>query len=108
MVNVVITELDLESGNHKRFICFDLDDGKSFCYRSRTSFGAFFHSPKNRNKSSKYLYSAHFKDEHDQSIIRLEKQLPNFFQDISTTEVKNIWEFYKLIGYNYKNQKWLI
>jgi hypothetical protein len=59
MIEIVVTELGInkENQDHRRFIHFDLDDDKDFCYRSRVSHNAFFHSLRTRrNRNSRYLY----------------------------------------------------
>jgi hypothetical protein len=88
---------------------FDLDDGKSFCYRCRTSFNTYFHSVKKYNcKSNGYLYYTKQDIEYDIELASWSKALGfNPHENIQIIELKNIWEFYKLIGYDYKTKKYL-
>lgn len=103
--------------NHNRYIRFDLDDGKDFCYRSRVSHTAFFSSNykrKARNRSDKYLYHSKHLNEFQidldvwAKMMKEHPNLPDIYSSIPVVNVKNIWEFYKLIGYNYKTKKWTV
>jgi hypothetical protein len=100
----IITEIDLSNGcKHTRYFRFPLDGGKEFCYRSRTSYNAFFNGMKKRNytKPRHYLYAG--KDEEEFEINKRMRLIENpEFIDVSS-----IWEFYKLIGFDYKNNKWI-
>ena len=102
--------------NHNRYIRFDLDDGKDFCYRSRVSHGAFFNNykGKKRNRTDKYLYYAkhlrEFQIDLDvwAKMMKEHPDLPDIYSSVPVVTVKNIWEFYKLIGYDYKTKKWIV
>lgn len=111
----VFTEIDMRSGcKHLRYIRFHLDDNKNFCYRSRTSINAFAHSMKQRNyypnvKNAELLYHLQQWDDLVASNELLKKALggkETFFDKVPVIDVKNIWEFYELVGYDYKKQKW--
>lgn len=103
---IFATEIDLRNdlefpfGNPVRYIKFPLDDGKyPICYRSRTSYNSFAHGSKDRNyspnkKQAKFLY-----------CCRHEEEIREFYK-IPIVDVKNIWDFYNLIGYDYKNKKY--
>jgi len=114
-IQIVVLEMALDKdASHRRYIKFDLDNGKNFCYRSRVSHDAFFHSIKKRNKNKKFLYTSKHEDEHQIDINlwnKMMKQRPTL-QDIYATvpvvHVQNLWEFYKLIGYNHKTKKWIV
>lgn len=98
---------------YKRYITFDLDDSKIMCYRSRVSYNAFFHSMSDRNKTPNYLYIAKTEKEHQidievwDSMMETYPDLTDIYRTVPVTDVKNIWEFYKLIGYDYKAKKWI-
>lgn len=113
-IQIVVLELALnEDHTHNQYIRFDLDDGKDFCYRSRVSHGAFFHSAKQRNRNKKFLYTSKHDNEHQISIDHWREMMnkyPNLtdiYASVPIVHVKNLWEFYKLIGYDYKSKKWL-
>jgi hypothetical protein len=113
--NRVVTEIDLQAGyKHRRYIKFDLDDGKGFCYRSRMTHNAFFHNYKTkRNQTDQYLYHAKSEAEHQMTIdvwaesMAENTNLPDIYSSVPVVTVKNVWEFYKLIGYDYKTKKWI-
>ena len=100
---------------HNRYIHFDLDDGKDFCYRSRVSHTAFFsnYKRKARNLSDKYLYHSKHLEEFQidldvwAKMMKEHPDLTDIYSSVPVITVKNIWEFYKLIGYDYKTKKWL-
>ena len=87
--------------DHRTYYRFDLDDGKNFCYRTRMSFNAFFHSIKDRNVSNGFLYHTDRKD----SIEKIAKIFDDY--PVNWIDCKNIWEFYQIIGYDYKTKKYL-
>lgn len=90
---------------------FELDPKGGWCYRSRTSHNAFFHSTKGRNwfpnsdwSTWEVLYSSKDQREIDFEVkilkdcgVRLE---------INYIECESIWDFYKKIGWDYKTKKW--
>lgn len=99
---IVASEIDLKDGcKHLRYIRFPLDDGKyPICYRSRVSYNSFAHGMKGRNycpnqKNAKLLYHC----DHEEMKTWMD---PN----VAIIDVQNLWEFYKLIGYNYKTKKY--
>lgn len=111
-IQIVALELAMTGGHaYNRYIKFDLDDGKNFCYRSRTSHDAFFHSTKKRNRNGNLLYTSRHEDEHQMDIdhwhktMRKHTDLPDIYTKVPVVHVKNLWEFYKLIGYDHKTKK---
>jgi hypothetical protein len=104
MYNIVFTEIDLKDGcKHKRYIRFPLDSGKDFDYRARMSYCYFASGLKKRNwrpshKKPEIVYSGHREDEWKVSYA------PHNMAPV--VDVGSIWEFYDLIGYNYKQQRW--
>lgn len=113
-IQIHVTELT-RPGKHTRYIRFDLDDGKDFCYRSRVSHAAFFHHYKKmRNLNDKFSYiSIHmnqFQIDLDvwAKMMKEHPDLPDIYSSVPVVIVKNIWEFYKLIGYDYKTKKWIV
>ena len=114
MIYVHVTEIDRSNSKHNRYIRFDLDDSKDFCYRSRVSYSAFFHSYKRmRNHTNKFLYISkqvyEFQIDVDTWDYMMKKNpnLPDIYSSVPVVTVKNLWEFYKLIGYDYKTKKWI-
>ena len=93
---ILCMQIDRHTNEHVRYITFDLDDGKPIlCYRSRVSYSAFAHSLKRRNCSKKHLYVC----DHARDRARfMQKNVPMI-------EVPNLWDFYKLIGYDYKRKR---
>jgi len=83
---------------------FDLDDNKSFCYRSRVSINAFFNCNYKRFKNEKYTYWQLDEIDFD-SWQRFCKKYKKPFPKI--VKKKNLWDFYKTIRYNYKTKKYL-
>ena len=96
---IIAKEISLVTYEHLRYIRFDLDTGKGFCYRSRVSYDYFAHGLKNRNKKpGKLMYICEHEDEL-KGFGRIDPAIP-------LIDVPNLWEFYKFIGYDYKKQKW--
>lgn len=116
-IMIVASEIKRGGSIPRRFV-FDIDDGKGFCYRSRTSSNAFFHSLKQRNwRGGKELnnydvlyHSQSLQDfqwhvEHFRSALaQVDKPLPEGYDTL--IELPNLWEFYKAIGWDYKTKKW--
>ena len=110
---VVVSEIK-RGGDIPRRFKFDLEDGKAFCYRSRTSSNAFFHSLKKRNWRGKgtntFSLLYHFQGfedfTHHTEIFRkaLAGTLPEGYDTL--IELLNLWKFYKEIGWDYKVKKW--
>ena len=104
MYNIVFTEIDLKDGcKHKRYIRFPLDSGKDFDYRARMSYTYFASGLKKRNwrpnsKNPHTVYSGNREDEWNMVVGR--------YATAPMVDVGSIWEFYDLIGYNYKQQRW--
>lgn len=112
-MNLVAYEIQLSGCKHTRYIQFDLDDGKPLCYRSRMSHNAFFHGFKTqRNRNSRYLYTYKHLEEHRwtmESWKRTMSQHPeikDIYGSVPVVTVKNLWEFYELIGWDYRKKKW--
>jgi hypothetical protein len=113
MIPMVAIEIDSSSGEDK-FTCaieFDMDNGKPFCYRGRTSYEAFSTPFKKRyvNKRGKMRYYCKRKDEHDFNVALWKKTMarnPGIedIYDIPTITLKTLWDFYRFIGYDYKSK----
>lgn len=41
-------------------------------------------------------------------MMKEQPNLPDIYSSIPVVNVKNIWEFYKLISYDYKTKKWTV
>lgn len=108
MINIIATEIDLTTKNcdHIKYMQFDLDDSKEFCYRSRMSYNAFVYGGINHNKKSPCWkkigknYVRLYHCQHEDTCYIDNISLP-------IIKLKSIWEFYSYIGYNYKNKKWI-
>jgi hypothetical protein len=97
---IIAIEISLKTYEHLRYIRFDLDAGKEFCYRSRISYDYFAHGIKRRNRrSGEFLYYC----DNESDMIQFNKLDPT----VPMIDIPTIWDFYKLIGYNYKKQKWI-
>ena len=114
MIETHVTELTRSDSKHNRYIRFDLDDGKDFCYRSRVSHDAFFRNYKRmRNHTDKFLYISKHTDEFQIDVdawafmMNKHPDLSDIYNSVPVVTVKNLWEFYKLIGYDYKTKKWI-
>lgn len=115
MIPIVAIEVDTSGSEHIyiRAIEFDMDGGKPFCYRGRTSYEAFSTPFKKRyiNKYGKLRYYCKRKDEYD-AIVRLWKKtmarhpdVPDIY-DIPTVKLDSLWEFYNYISYNHKSKNY--
>ena len=77
---------------------FDLPDvSEPGFYRQGVSFNSFFHFS-GRNKFKNTHYKAYMLDDHI---------WPRFSKRPTIIECENIWEFYKLINFDYKTKKYL-
>lgn len=99
-IEIIATEINLKTYDHVRYIEFDLDDGRAFCYRSRVSYNAFRASAKRRHYNGDVMY---FCEHATSPVLKYEIQ----HTPAPTVKVANLWEFYKLIGYDYKTKKYI-
>jgi len=77
----------------------DIDQDKEpWDARARGSYNSFFHGSKRRNYTDEFLYSAEPVDE-----ILLELQ---HIKIEELDQVDSLWDFYKIIGYDYKTKKY--
>jgi len=80
-------------------------------YRAVTSLSSFFYNTKRRNqKGNKFLYICRRQEEWDSFIEfdkRVCKTIGENYQNPKIIPLNSIWQFYKVIGYDYKKQKWL-
>lgn len=103
---VLVTEIDQKTLDHTRYIWFDLpfvcDPGG---YIATGSFSAFFHGAqhyKKRNHSPRFLYTVAWGEDLDFRLRydwRYHIHTPNVV-------VKTLWDFYKLIGYDHKKNRY--
>lgn len=91
-----ITECDARTYENLRYFEVDIDGGKPFDYRARTSFNAFFNlvNHPERHSNDKVFYC-------QRSLLKFEID-----EGVKVIPVPSLWEFYKLIGYNYKAKKY--
>lgn len=104
MKRVVVTEIDPKNAyNHARYIWFDLPGvTEPGGYRAIMSYNAFFSGRKKRNHApiSLLLYTAAIDDDIDFMLkYSYHIHVPNIV-------VKTIWDFYALIGYDHKRNKY--
>lgn len=98
---IIAIKVDLtDSCNHLEYIRFPLD----LDYRSVASYNSFANGIKKRNygidrRNPKFLWTCG--DEHERQSSKL------LFPEIPIVDVENIWEFYELIGFDYKTNKWI-
>lgn len=117
---IIVKEVFLKEGcRHGRVFRVPIDgvgsytsaEGYRFDYRGRGSINAFFHSLKKRNyKKDEVLYHSEREDEHiiGQDIWRETHRKHNMpHTEITYIDVDSIWDFYTLIGYDYKKKKYL-
>lgn len=105
---IIVTEVFLPSCGHGRCFKIPIDPNYGdFNYRSRTSINAFFFGTKRRNeKKGKVLY--HSQNEESYKIHCDCLRNSSVPHDIKVPRnLNSIWEFYKIIGYDYKKRKWL-
>jgi hypothetical protein len=96
-MDMLVKEISLDDYRHTRKWIVDIDCGETLNYRGRVSSNSFFYGKHKRNRTDKFLY--HMKgvwEEYD------DDKVPD---DIE--RVDSIWEFYKIIGYDYKKKKFL-
>ena len=100
MITIVVTEIDLDTYKHLRYLKFPLDGAKNFCYRARVIYSSFAHSRHSRCQKRNELlyYSNHETDRVGFNSMDIR---------IPVVELENLWDFYKYIGYDYKKKKWI-
>lgn len=105
MRKILVSEIELPSCEHLRYIWFTLPDViVEGGYVATISYDAFFHGVRGRNwRPSRYhpkrdrLYVAHRPDEiYDHTVT----------PGVPHEEVATLWDFYTLIGYDYKKKKY--
>ena len=106
---LIVTEVLLADGHkHARHFRLPIDPkGGEFNYRSRTSINCFFYGKKRRNyKGIEILYHVADEHEHKSSLKITQQSLPHWPTPFYI-DVDSIWDFYKIIKYDYKTKKWL-
>lgn len=89
-----------ETGRICRVFFFDLDAGKGFDYHARTSINAFFNYKKSRNENKDYTFSKY---------LGFEMEWMDKWADFNSalfTHLESLFEFYRIIGYDYKTHKY--
>jgi len=85
---------------HTRLWIVDLDQSSnqtSWNYRARSSANAFFYGSKKRNYTDDFVYTCSPLSE---AVLFDETIDPDNEQQVSS-----LWDFYKIIGYNYRLKK---
>ncbi len=113
--NLIVTEVMLQEGcKHGRYFrvpvdakgCYVSAAGHPFDYRGRGSINSFFFGTNRRNyKKKERLYHACDESEHLASLKITQEFLPDTPNPVYI-DVDSVWDFYKLIGYDYKKRKW--
>jgi len=108
-MNIIVTEVLLKEGHrHNRVFRFPVDPkggktdtlGNPFDYRARVSTNCFFFSTNKRNyKRDEVLYHSAWEEDH--KLLRFSTHAIDYI------DVDSIWDFYTLIGYDYKKKKYL-
>jgi hypothetical protein len=101
---VFVAEVSIETSDHLRHFWIDLDQGERLHYRSRVSFEAFrsykVERCKNKEKGLWYI-------ELDHTRCCYNPKYPDIYRyDCEIIELNSVWEFYDVIGYNYKTKKY--
>ena len=105
-MNIVVTVIELPSCKHLEYIEFEMPSAwQKGGYRQVISFNSFFHgwsvkSSKSlaRNKTKTRLYHEQRKEEWD--LFKW-----NYFAKSKRTKVKDLWDFYRHIGYDWRTKK---
>lgn len=105
MLKVIVEEFDWNDVNSiSKFYEVDIDGKDKSPYRARKSYGSFLHGPSDKNLSP---------DGRIFMFVCYGRTTPTFelhekiHGKIDLIEVESLWEFYKLIGYDYKKKKWI-
>lgn len=99
-----IMELDLQTHKPVRFFQIDLPAPLYEGYKQVVSWNAFFHGTRRKNRNDKFLYTSYSYEEwpyYEGVFYDSQRKIP-------IIEVDNVWEFYKMIGYDYKTKKYLL
>lgn len=90
-------------GYHTRYIWFDMAEstGVPGGYWEVVSYNAFFHGRKNRNHAPKFNYHATIGDDDFDHKLKY-----SYHVRVPNIVVKTIWDFYTLIGYDHKRNKY--
>lgn len=110
----IISEIDT-NGRHCACYSVQVGHGK---YRETVSFNAFFYSVKKHNRSKNRLYTVCSLDEMNiqiKSLNRAIEAIKKTDDDINHVincfnnrkKLKSIWEFYEIIGYDYRKKKYV-
>lgn len=92
----LVKEISNVTYRHTRKWLVDIDEGTDFNYRGRMTVNAFFYSPKHRNMSSNFTY-----------VGKPVEEAIEFGENVTDVKaVDSMWDFYKIIGYDYKKKKY--
>ena len=114
MIPMVAVEFDTVERKFNRIIEFDMDGGKNFCYRGRTSYEAFAtpYKKRNYNEEAKLKYQCKRLQEFKWDLRSWQRMMirdPSIedIYDLPRIKVKSLWDFYKEIGYDYKKKRFI-
>ena len=103
-----VTEIDLETYEHRRYFSFPLDPNPrgGMDYRSRTSVNAFAWGMHHRNYRPNKARATHL------YLVRRESEI---FDPVELAHMQakglsldSIWSFYQAVGYDYKRKSWSV
>ncbi len=108
----VVLEIDLMTGEWVRtYLLYSTDS--EWKYIDMVSLSCFFESIKRRNRNPNRLFMLKIAKEELEFYLNpqttiLSKDLVNFLESNTPVVCKDIWDFYRKIGYNYKTKKYSI
>ena len=111
---LLVNEINLHNGsNHDRYFTYPIDSNGVFDKKSRDAINAFFHSEKQRNykpspKKKEFLYVQQRLDIgiHTTEISR--EFIGDLFDKVPIYNLDSIWDFFRIVKYDYKGKKWII
>lgn len=106
MYNYIIIETDLNLNTSRRRWRLRLPSAVED-YRQVRSFNSFFNSMWKLNHNGNYIYIARSEDEHNSTVQNLAK-FGAEFSDQPIAEVDDIWDFYRIIGYDRSRRKYMV
>lgn len=103
----LMKEIPLDGSAHTRMWLVDIDQGEDMHYQSRVSFNAFMFSKHKRNQTDKFLYYGQSLEEAEMTSDSMKKFGSIGYDFTKIEKVDSIWDFYKIIGYDYKSKKFI-
>lgn len=95
----------IKTGLPVLIVNFPLDGGKNFCYRSRTSFNAFFFNHKKKRFLDK-KGGMRYRSADDWEYKNHANGKYPIWKDVPVQSCGSIYEFFDKIGYDYKKGRY--